>query len=62
MNLDAMIRGKLGEICALSPWTEDSLDEMLELIDAYAKEKYLEGYHDALEDAQTLVERVSLGA
>ena len=51
MNLDAMIRGKLGEICALSPWTEDSLDEMLELIDAYAKEKYQEGYHDALEDA-----------
>ena len=62
MNLDSMIRGKLGEICALSPWTEDSLDEMIQLIDAYAKEKYQEGYRDALEDAQTLVERVSLGA
>ena len=62
MNLDSMIRGKLREICALSPWKEDSLDEMIQLIDAYAKEKYQEGYHDALEDAQMLVERVSLGA
>ena len=61
MNLDSMIRGKLGEICALSPWTEASLDEMLELIDAYAKEKYQEGYRDALDDAEMIVERVSLG-
>ena len=62
MNLDSMICGKLGEICALSQWTEDSLDDMLALIDAYVKEKYQEGYHDALDDAQTLVERVSMGA
>lgn len=62
MNLDSMIRSKLREICALSPWTEDGLDEMIQLIDTYAKEKYREGYHDALEDAQMLVERVSLGA
>ena len=61
MNLDSMIRGKLGEICALSPWTENSLDEMLALIDAYAKEKYQEGYRDALDDAEMLAERVSLG-
>ena len=61
MNLDAMIRGKLGEICALSPWTEDSLDDMLALIDAYAKEKYQEGYNAALSDAEDLAERVSVG-
>ena len=40
VNLDLMIRTKLGEAYAMSPWTEDKLDEMLQLIEDYAEQRY----------------------
>ena len=61
MDFGAMIRSKLGETCTLSPQSEDRLDEMLKLINAYAQEKYQEGYHAALADAENLAKRVTVG-
>ena len=60
-NLDSMIRGKLGEAFALSPWTKGRLEEMIHLIDAYAAQKYEEGYQAAMMDAQSLAKRVCYG-
>ena len=57
MNLDAEIRGKLGEAYAMSPWTEERLDEMIQLIQKYAEESYAKGYQAALADAQVAAER-----
>ncbi len=62
MNLDSVIRGKLGEAYAMSPWTEDKLEEMLQLIGDYAEEQYNKGYQAALADAQSIAQNVSLGA
>lgn len=62
MNLDSVIRGKLGEAYAMSPWTEDKLDEMLQLIGDYAEEQYNKGDRAALADAQSIAQNVSLGA
>ena len=62
MDLDSVIRGKLGEAYAMSPWTEDKLDEMLQLISDYADKKYRQGYQAALADAQTVAQNVSYGA
>ena len=62
MDLDSVIRGKLGEAYALSPWTEGKLDEMIQLINDYAEEKYQQGYLAALADVQNMVKNVSYGA
>ena len=62
VNLDLMIRTKLGEAYAMSPWTEDKLDEMLQLIEDYAEQRYNEGYKAALVEAKKLAKRVSIGA
>ncbi|SDZ77093.1 hypothetical protein [Selenomonas ruminantium] len=62
MDLDSVIRGKLGEAYAMSPWTEDKLDEMLQLISDYAEEQYNKGYQAALVDAQSVAQNVSYGA
>ncbi len=61
VNLDLMIRTKLGEAYAMSPWTEDKLDEMLELIEDYAEQKYKEGYQKAIVDAQIVAQNVCYG-
>ena len=59
MDLQAVIRGKLGEAYAMSPWTEGRLDEIIHLIDAYANQQYKQGYQAALTDAQMAAQRVS---
>lgn len=61
MDLHAVIRGKLGEAYAMSPWTEGRLDEIIHLIDAYAHQQYEQGYQAALTDAQMAARRVSYG-
>lgn len=61
MNYDSAIRGKLGEAYAMSPWTEDKLDELLELLEAYGKQQYDAGYMAALEDAQSAARRATVG-
>ena len=61
-NLDAEIRGKLGETYAMSPWTEDKLEELIGLVTEYAEERYQQGYLAALADACDAAERVSYGA
>ncbi|BAL83018.1 hypothetical protein SELR_13100 [Selenomonas ruminantium subsp. lactilytica TAM6421] len=61
LNLDVMIRTKLGEAYAMSPWTEDKLDEMLQLIEDYAEQRYKEGYQEAIVDAQSVAQNVSFG-
>ena len=40
MDLQVVIRGKLGEAYAMSSWTEGRLDELIHLIDAYARQQY----------------------
>ncbi len=61
MDLQSVIRGKLGEAYAMSPWTEDRLDELIHLIEAYARQQYNYGYQAALTDAQMAAQRVSFG-
>ena len=61
MDLQAVIHGKLGEAYALSPWTENRLDEIIHLVDAYAQQQYEKGYKAALTDAQMAALRVSYG-
>ena len=61
-NLDAEIRGKLGEAYAMSPWTEEKLDELIRLVMDYADERYQQGYMAALTDVCDAAERVSYGA
>ena len=61
MDLDSVIRGKLGEAYAMSLWAEDKLDEMIQLISDYAEEKYRQGYQAALADAQTVAQNVCYG-
>ncbi|WP_037355363.1 hypothetical protein [Selenomonas sp. FC4001] len=60
-NLDAEIRGKLGEAYAMSPWTQGQLEEIIHLVDTYAKQQYEQGYQTALADARMVALRVSFG-
>ncbi len=61
MDLQAVIRGKLGEAYAVSPWTEGRLDDIIHLIEAYGRQQYEQGYRAALTDAQMAAQRVSYG-
>ena len=61
MDLQALVRGKLGEAYAMSPWTQGRLEEIIHLVDAYAKQQYEQGYRTALADARMAATRVSFG-
>ena len=52
---------KLGEAYAMSPWTQGRLEEIIHLVDAYAKQQYEQGYQTALADARMAALRVSFG-
>ena len=61
MDLQALVRGKLGEAYAMSPWTQGQLEEIIHLVDTYAKQQYEQGYQTALADARMAAQRVSFG-
>ena len=52
---------KLGEAYAMSPWTQGHLEEIIHLVDTYAKQQYEQGYRTALADARMAAMRVSFG-
>ena len=45
----------------MSPWTQGQLEEIIHLVDAYAKQQYEQGYRTALADARMAAMRVSFG-
>lgn len=56
---------KLGTMCAMSEWTEDQLQDVLELLRDYGQSRendgYEAGYEAALNDAVAAVERNTVG-
>ena len=56
---------KLGELFAMSRWTEQPLADMMDLLRDYAESRaedgYQAGYQQALLDARAAAEHVSLG-
>ena len=56
---------KLGELFAMSRWTEQPLADMMELLrdyaDSRAEEGYQAGYQQALLDARAVAEHAALG-
>ncbi|MDY4696700.1 hypothetical protein ACTQV0_09580 [Selenomonas montiformis] len=56
---------KLGTMCAMSEWTEDQLQDVLELLRDYGQSRendgYEAGYEAALNDAVAAAERNTVG-
>jgi len=56
---------KLGTMCAMSNWTDDQLQDVLNMLRDYGESRehdgYEEGYEAALNDALAAAERTTVG-
>ncbi|SFT53019.1 hypothetical protein SAMN02910356_00929 [Selenomonas sp. GACV-9] len=56
---------KLGTMCAMSKWTDDQLQDVLDMLRDYGESRehdgYAAGYEAALNDAVAAAERTTVG-